>query len=543
MMSRLPNGQLQPPSSATLLETLEQRTLFSVSLTPIGIYESGLFDQAGAEIVSFDPRTKRAFVVNAQDQSLDVLDLKRPNRPRKVFSINTSSLGSPNSVAISGKVAAVAIENDNKQLPGVVAFYQTNNGRLIKSLRVGALPDMVTFSPDGKYVLLANEGEPNDAYDVDPEGSVSIIRMPRNFGQIRKLKNSDVKTAGFTSFNAQQAALETAGVRIYGPNATVAQDLEPEYIAVSPDSTTAYVTLQENNALAVVNIATATVTDILPLGFKDWSAGAQFDASDRDGPGGTAAINLDNWPVLGMYQPDTIAAYSVGGTTYLVTANEGDARDYAGFAEEERLKDLTLDAGAFPTAATLQLDENLGRLNVSTATGDTDDDGDLDEIYTFGARSFSIWDDSGTLIYDSGDDFETITAAALPDFFNASNTDNDLDSRSDNKGPEPEALAIGEVDGVTYAFIGLERIGGIMVYDISDPNAPEFIQYVNRRDFSQADLTVSAAGDLGPEGITFVPASDSPNGRNLLLVGNEISGSTTIYEVNPTPVPFTVFNG
>ena len=537
------SGQLQQMSAGRMLEALERRELMSVNLTPVGTYESGLFDSGGAEIVAYDPRTERAFVVNAEDQSVDILTLRNPANPRKIDTIDTSRLGSPNSVAINGKIAAAAIENDNPQQAGRVAFYHTRSGRLLKSLRVGSLPDMVTFSPDGKYVLVANEGEPSDDYTVDPEGSVSVINIRRpNVGQIRKLRQRDVDTAGFSSFNAQQAALETAGVRIFGPGATVAQDLEPEYITVNPDSTTAYVSLQENNALAVIDLATATVTDILPLGFKDWSAGNQLDASDEDDGLGGPEINLQNWPIFGMYQPDAIASYEVGGTTYIVTANEGDARDYAGFGEEERLEDLTLDAGAFPTAATLQLAENLGRLNVTSATGDTDSDTDLDEIYTFGGRSFSIWDDSGTLIYDSGDDFETITAAALPDYFNAGNDDNDLDSRSDNKGPEPEALAIGEVDGVTYAFIGLERIGGVMVYDISDPNAPEFVQYVNRRDFTQADLTTSAAGDLGPEGMAFVSADDSPNGRALLLVGNEISGTTTVYEITAAPVPVTVYN-
>jgi hypothetical protein len=311
----------------------------------------------------------------------------------------------------------------------------------------------------------------------------------------------------------------------------VAQDLEPEYIAVSPDSKTAYVALQENNAIAVIDIAKAKVLAIHPLGFKDWTASG-LDASDRDN-----AINIQPWPVFGMYQPDGIACYEANGKRYIVSANEGDAREYDTFAEEARVRGITLDPTAFPNRSALRDNAAMGRLNITTALGDTDNDGDFDALYTLGGRSFSIWEVNGSVVktFDSGDQFEQITASLLPAQFNSANDENDsFDSRSDNKGPEPEGIALGEIDGRTYAFIGLERIGGIMVYDITNPAAPAFVQYVNTRDFS-GDAEAGTAGDLGPEGIEFVSASDSPNGKPLLIVAYEVSGSVAIFEINPAP--------
>ncbi|MDZ7269145.1 MAG: T9SS type A sorting domain-containing protein [candidate division KSB1 bacterium] len=297
-------------------------------------------------------------------------------------------------------------------------------------------------------------------------------------------------------------------------------------IAVSANSKYAWVTLQENNALALVDIKQAKVIELIGLGFKDHRApGNGLDASDRDN-----RINIANWPVFGMYQPDAIARYNVKGIPLLVTANEGDARVYDGFDEEKRVGSVTLDAAAFPQAATLKQNANLGRLKITSTLGDTDQDGDYDALYSFGARSFSIWTPDGHLIHDSGDQIEQITAAAFPDFFNCSNSNNTRDDRSDDKGPEPEGLAIGKAYGRTYVFLGLERIGGVMVFDISNPRCVSFEQYYNLRDFSQTPGP-SSGGDLGPEGLQFISEDDSPTCKPLLVVTNEVSGSTTIYEI------------
>jgi hypothetical protein len=496
-----------------------------VTLRPLGTYATGKFDKSAAEIVQFDERTDRLFVVNAQAPGVDVLDVSDPTAPTKVGFIDATALGGVvNSVAVDRGLVAVAIESFTKTDPGLVALYDSTTLALLDTEPAGSQPDMITFTHNGKFVLTANEGEPNDAYTVDPEGTVTVMEI--NGSTIRRSK-----TVRFDAWIGQENALRAAGVRIFGPGANAAQDLEPEYLAVSVDNQTAYVTLQENNAIAVLDLKSQSFTAIRPLGFKDLSlAGNAFDPSDRDG-----AIKIATWPVLGMYQPDTIALRRWQGRDWLVTANEGDTRAWTGFNEEARVRTLTLDSAAFPTGATLKNDVNLGRLTVTKANGDTDGDGDYDALYVFGGRSFSIWDDSGALVFDSGDDFEQLLATLLPAQFNSDHAANgSFDNRSDNKGPEPEGVVIGEIAGRAYAFIGLERIGGVMVYDITNPTQPTFVDYVNTRDFL-GNPSLGTAGDLGPEGLDFIPAAKSPTGEPLLAVANEVSGTTTLFAIDLVP--------
>jgi phosphodiesterase/alkaline phosphatase D-like protein/DNA-binding beta-propeller fold protein YncE len=892
----------------------------------------------GAEILAFDPTRQALYVVSGGNE-LQVLDASDPANLSLLFAIDLEAaagvdIGGASSVAYKDGLLAVAIEAATVTDPGVVALVNLDTFAddpigSVNALPVGALPDMVTFSPDGTRVLVANEGEPSDG--VDPDGSVSIIDVSGG------VQAATVQTADFTAFNGREADLRGDGVRIF-PDASASQDFEPEYIAVSPDGTTAYVTLQENNAVAIVDIESATVQGIVPLGLKDFSKGkpelttydiedrgainnggdplvsalgttvelggfsglffdgvaengnlkfltvadrgpdvgtdgdkrlfllpelqarvvafelneatgeiaitnqlfltrqdgtpitglpnvpgfdeiaadalgnpvdlpylpgaeefgtdydflgadlegivrapdgtywmvdeyrpaiyhfaadgtlinrfvpqgitaianalnpdASFevgtfgtetlpaeynnrranrgfegmaldtdagilyafiqtplsnpdrasgnassvirmlgidpatgeplaeyvyllqkpdvgnnvdkigdavyagngkffvmerdsavdvtaqkfvfevdlkgatnvlgmdfgdetleqqtpddlaamgiepvnktkvtnlpslgylpsdkpeglaylpdgrlvvlndndfgqvegtegvqlgiidfptgntlDASDRDG-----GINLQNWPVFGLKMPDSIAAYEANGVTYFVIANEGDDRgdaDEPGRGDAIRLGDLgdvvsfgrdglSLDESFDPT---LTDDENLGRLTISSIDGDTDGDGDIDQITAYGGRSFSIYDELGNLVFDSGDDFERITAALTPDLFNADDGDPaEFDNRSDNKGPEPEALTLGEVNGRTLAFIGLERAGGgVMVYDITNPVQPAFLQYIRSDE------------DIAPEGLTFVTAEDSPSGIPLLMVANEVSGTVAVY--------------
>lgn len=927
----------------------------AINLTPIGTFETGVFDEGAAEIVAYDASSDRLFVINSDATTVDILDVSDPTTPTLISQINATDFGDgANSVAVNDGIVAVAIEGEAVDANGQVVFFDTD-GNVLNNVTVGILPDMVTFSPDGTKVLTANEGEPNDDYTIDPEGSVSIIDISGG------VENATVANADFTAFNDQQVALENRGLRIFGPNATVAQDVEPEYITV-PNNSTAYVSLQENNALAVVDLENAEVLDILPLGFKDHSKGLptleefpisnelleanplptpdgasdiplgglsglfyegtdedgnlQFithpdrgpdlgsedtdsdgendvrvfalpdfqptlyrfdfnpengeititetigltradgtpltglpnlegDDSDRQGaeqledgtiqtidfdpfgadmegvvvnpadgtfwtvdeyrpsiyhfetdgtlieryvpqgtdpdpdddvtygaetlpeaylsardnrgfeavsldtdegilyafiqtplgndgtgefnsdvsanssvirmlgidpadgtpvaeyvyllenpafsegnidkigdatyagdgkffvierdsgtnptsgkavyeinlsgatnvlgqtfegttleqldadglaaadirpvsktevtnlaslgylpsdkPEGLAllddgslavlndndfepedkdtslgivsfdksnqldasdedGINLQNIPSFGMLQPDSIDSFTVGEQAYIITANEGDARDYDTFSEEASLEDLlndglldldddnTVDTGdtvisTGETVNDLLAEDRLGEIDFTNATGDIDGDGLIEQLYNYGGRSFSIFDEFGNLVFDSGDEFERITAELIPNDFNSDNDENDsFDSRSDAKGPEPEAVVTGEVNGTPYAFIGLERVGGIMVYDLSNPSAPEFVQYVNNRNFRDDngdpipvqldDESVNpAVGDLGPEGFDFISAEDSPTGEPLLAVGNEVSGTTTIYSV------------
>jgi hypothetical protein len=517
-------------------------------LAKIGTYDSG--DRyAGAEIAAFG--SNRLFITNGATNTLDVVDASDPTNPTLITSIDITPYGpSLQSVDVKGSLVAVAVQGATKTAPGSVVFFDTN-GTFVAQKTVGALPDMVTFTPDGTKVLTANEGEPRDycapqvgetALDVDPEGSISIIDVSGGAA------SATVSTAGFTAYNGTEAALRAQNIRIYGPNATAAQDLEPEYITVSGDSSTAYVTLQENNALATVNLATASVSGLASLGYKDHNAaGNGLDPSDRDGPSNGPLVNIVNRPVQGMYQPDAIASFTSGSDTYLVTANEGDAREWACFnggTDPNTLEAEDRRAGASPgmdptVFAGLTGNAQLGRLSVTTRfPATTNGSNQFTSLYSLGGRSFSIRDTAGNLVFDSGDDIEQIVAAQLPsrfntDFSDSSGTVNGLDSRSDNKGPEPEGVTVGSAYGTTYAFVGLERAGGIMVFDLATPASPRFVQWINTTDYA-GDIDLGTAGDVSPEGLEFVPAADSPTGKPLVIAAYELSGTTAIFELTDT---------
>ncbi len=501
-------------------------SLAGISISPLTtINHSGDFDDGAAEIVAFDPTTERLYVINGSEKTFEIYNLSDPANPGFINSIDVSEFGGVNSIDVQGGIVATAIEGDPVTEPGTVRFYNSA-GVFLKSVEVGALPDMVTFTPDGSKVITANEGEPNEDEEeiIDAPGSVSIIDIS---GGVMSLTQENVTTLGFGDFDAEDLDDST---RIFGPaedvEGTPELDLEPEFVTVSADSTKAWAVLQENNAIAEIDLTIPEITSVWGLGFKDHSlAGNELDASNDDG-----VIDIRNWPLLGMYQPDAIANMQIGNQYYIFTANEGDARDF----EEADVADITLNATAFPNSAELQMEDKIGNLTITTTMG-MNGEGEFTELFSFGGRSFSVFNSSGQLIFDSGSDFEMITGAQFPNDFNSNNDENDsFDNRSDNKGPEPEGIVLGQVDGQTYAFIGLERMGGIMVYNVTDPANSQFVQYINNRDFSfMGDLEADkdGAGDLGPEGLEFVPAVDSPNGTALLIVGNEVSGTTTIYSV------------
>tara|TARA_R110002050_G_scaffold260771_1_gene400633 strand:+ start:1109 stop:3364 length:2256 start_codon:yes stop_codon:yes gene_type:complete len=655
-----------------------------VELNSLSTYKTNVFDDGAMEIVAYNEYSQRLYAINANENAVDVFDISNPTNIVKVDSLDLSPYGdAPNSVAFYGNLIAVAVEAADFDANGKAVFFDTT-GAFVAALEVGVLPDMITFNRDGSKVLVANEGEPDDDYTADPEGSVSIIDMTgalnqaavttldfnsfnanydpmiRNFGPVNNffedfentadsLNNLNlVMTAGDVSFyydefsgdhfveansfgsngptvawlitpaqnltgldsayfsfysaknfsggdldilvstdydenintdpatatwdtitsqftlspgsytdtfsgryslhNYLQANVSFAfyyrgspgaggstlwqidDINLEGTAPRLSQNLEPEYITVSPDNSTAFVVCQENNAMAVIDLSSNSISTLKSLGFKDWSMGNnRFDASNT-----ASSINIRNWPVYGMYQPDAIKAFAIGGTNYVATANEGDARDYDAYSEEDRVKDLNLDPTAFPNASDLQQNDSLGRLNITTTLGDTDGDGDYDELYAYGARSFSIWDDQLNLVWDSGDEFAQTLATLQPANFNSNNDDNSsLKSRSDDKGSEPEAIEIAEINGYTIAFIGLERMGGVMVYDISNPSSPSFISYFINRDFS-VPATDPNAGDLAPEDLKFIPAEKSPNGQALLVSANEVSGTLSIYSVGGT---------
>ncbi len=480
---------------------------------------------AGAEIPAFDPLSDRAFA--SSGVGIQVVNLANPAAPVFINTITPSTLGVPaiisddiSSVSLrkgSGanpSVLAAAIINNPKTSAGHVVFLNAASGALIGHTTVGIVPDHIAWTPDGSKLLVCNEGElPLPEVTIEAavpdaaQGTVSIIPV-----DAAGLPGT-VQTADFTAFDTQTAALKAAGVRFY-EDGVPSTDFEPEYLAISPDGTKAMVTLQEANAVAVLDIASATFTSVAPLGKKNFST-LRADFSDADGMKNPRA----GQPVFGLYMPDAIASFASGGQTYYVTANEGDDRnDFIAPNETTTVNNAgyVLDPTVFTDAATLKLNANLGKLTVSNLSGlrgDTDNDGDIDEILMYGARSFSILDSTGAIVFDSGDMIEMIVAS-----LHGSNFD---DGRSDNKGPEPEGVAVATLGARTFAFVGLERSHLTLVFDVTNPLAPTYVTSLIRN------------GDLNPEGIVVVSESDSPSGRPLVLVTNESSNTLSVFELTP----------
>ncbi|WP_372621870.1 choice-of-anchor I family protein [Falsiroseomonas sp.] len=472
---------------------------------------------SGAEIAAFDPGTDRLFVTFSG--GLQVVDLSNPSAPALITTLDLTAAPygfattDVTSVAVKNGIVAVALPNADKASDGQVVFLDAATNALLGAVTVGVLPDSLTFTPDGTKVLTANEGEYLDDGTPGGKGSVSIIDISGGVGA------ATVQTAGFTAFDGQEDALRAAGVRIFAGN-SVSDDVEPEYVAVSPDGTKAMVTLQEANAVGLLDIATATFTAIVPLGTQDFSA-LLADFSDRDSASGGAAINLATGnPVSGLYMPDAIAAYEAGGQTYYVMANEGDDRDdFLNPDETIRVGSgsYDLDDAIFPDEAVLKTNAELGRLTVSNAPGlrgDTDGDGDVDQILAYGGRSFTIRDAAGDMVFDSGDFMERIISSQFPALFD--------DGRSDNKAGEPEGVTVGEIDGRIYAFVGLERAATTLVFDVTDPLTVTYTGVAQN------------PGDRNPEGTLFISAADSPTGQALYVSANESSNNISVFEASPS---------
>jgi uncharacterized protein YjiK len=486
----------------------------------------------GAEIPAFDPVSKRAFT--SSNTGIQVIDLTNPAAPAFVSTIAPATLGvsgltsnDVSSVTVrkgagaNPSVLAAAIISAPKSTPGYVVFLNAATGALLGSAQVGAVPDHIAFTPDGTKLIVANEGE------ID--GTAVVISTDTTLGTVSIIPvdaagvAGTISTADFTAYDAPATitSLINAGVRIF-QGGKPSTDFEPEYFAISPDGTKAMVTLQEANAVAVLDIATATFTSVKPLGKKNFASG-RHDFSDRDGAGATALINpATGSPVFGLYMPDAIASFSASGQAYYVTANEGDDRnDFLTPDESTTVSNAgyDLDNTVFPNEAALKNQASLGRLTVSNAPGlrgDTDNDGDIDEILSYGGRSFSILDSTGAIVFDSGDMIENIIASQF--------TANFDDGRSDNKGPEPEGVTVAVIGSRTYAFVGLERSHMALVFDVTNPAAVTFTGGLAR------------AGDLNPEGLVVVSAADSPTGKPLLLVASEVSQTLTVFELYPTTV-------
>ncbi|WP_195852905.1 choice-of-anchor I family protein [Aerococcus sanguinicola] len=508
----------------------------------VGRYESGApFDEGGTEIVVYNPSQETIYSINGHEKAIDIIDASQAgNMPLqrrillKDLGLTASDL---TSIALhpSGQIFAVAAPALEKTDPGNVAFF-TADGNYINHVQVGALPDNLQFTHKGDLVLVTNEGEPNDDYTVNPAGGLSVIEIPADFSTISQ---DQVTTIELTEADMPEA------LRQLGPDAShFARNMEPEYLVIDKEDQYAYVSLQEVNAIAKFNIPERKFDLVKSLGYKDHSLEADYmDPSDRDDKHESRKV-----PVLALHQPDAIALFEVDGESYLILPNEGDSQDYSGYSEEVRVKDLAkaglidLDASYYQGYTQEELDQavaqglfddgQLGRLRVTTAhpfkTGDTHN-----ALVAFGGRSFSIVRASDLeLIYDSGNDFERLIQAINPDLFNSEIEVEkgqrlpNPDSRSDNKGSEPETAVVGYLNGKPYAFIALERSGGIMVYDVSDPYQPNFVDYIYDPSFQ----------DVSPEGLYFIPADQSQDGHAHLLAAYEVSGTIADYRLKTPKV-------
>lgn len=500
--------------------------------------------ELGAEIPTYHVGTKRLFATNAVRNTVDVYSLSNPERPRRVQRISMASYGDGmTSVAAGRDVIAVAVTNDTDYTSdgtpivqnGALVVLNPSNGKVISSVNLqGVEPDAVTFTPDGRVALVAIEGEPSCAYDnpftivdesedynyaVDPEGKISIV-------DLRYPRNPRVKTVDFQNLDFDISATGAVLSEIVN---NPARDLEPEYVA-AVDNKWAFVTIQEANAIAMVNIRSAKIVDIFSAGFTDRSQ-IEFDPSDRDTSNGPRTY--DN--VYGSRQPDTIAAFKSGNDYYFATANEGDSREWSCLSDDLRAASLLGDSTIFPTWSTLDDQNQLGRLKVDPNLGDIDGDGDYDAIYARGGRSFTMFR-NGTEIYDSGSLLETIQVAlfGVANINGQHELDGDVveyapQSRSDDKGAEPEGIAIGMVGSKRVLILGLERMSALVLFDITNPANPLIEQWTQMMPVSNTSLVEATA--WSPEGIIFISASQSPNGKPLVITSYELSGSLTIHQL------------
>ena len=500
----------------------------ALNLTLLTSFSNGTAGTNSAEIVAFDEDVDRLYIANSIASKLDIVNFSNPALPVLISSISTSPYGNINSVVAHDSIVALAIENINPQLNGSVVFLDYN-GNFLSQVTVGAMPDMITFNKNYTKILTANEGEPNASYTVDPEGSVSIIDLTPG---IANLTNANVTTIGLSAYNGQQVALVAQGIRIFSTSATVAQDLEPEYITISDDNTKAYVGIQEANALLTIDLTNNTIISLAALGYSSYGTGSNnaLDASDQSG----AILITGDLPIKGAYMPDALSFGTIGGQGYIFTANEGDSREFGTVIDANRINSTTftnLDPIAFPDGSILKNSKFLGRLSALKYSGDTDGDGDYDELHVMSGRSFSIRNaTTGALVYDSKDLIEQIIAnhPTFAAIFNASNSTGtpSLKNRSDDKGPEVEGIYFQTINGKPYVFLALERVGGVMVFNVANPLSPVFVAYRNNRS------TTLSGPDLGAEGIVTIPAAISPNGNDIVILANEVSSTLSIYQVN-----------
>lgn len=505
----------------------------TLQMQKIGHFQGAESGKGGPiDMVEFYNNT--LFVANGtntatQPPSLDIVDLSGLKTGQKEFALSKRIDAKTLIPGITNilDVTCIKVSPDGKFIAMTVAANPITDrgwivitdlsGKYLAHYTVGSLPDNLAITPDSKKILVANEGEPGKGLQIDPEGTISIIDLTKGItkGEVTEIKIQDSLIKGEVKVALDEYILASPHKPTYS------QALEPEYITVDKDGKFAYVVFQEESAIGKLDIANKKFLWLDSMGYKDHSKAENAMAIGKDNP------NLVTANVLGMYQPDGISLVQRGQDTYILTANEGDARDYGRdlFREDaSNIGDLIKNGAVINVPVT----EEMKNLRVNQYRG-KNSKGEYDKLFSFGARSFSILKiekDGVKMIFDSGKEMEEITKELLPQYFNADNKDNKAYGRNGTKGPEPEDITVGVVDGKTYAFIGLERVGGLITYDITNIEKPVYSGYFTSRDFSD-----KIAGDVGIEGLKFVDAKSSPTGKALILAANEISNSVAIYEV------------
>ncbi len=471
-----------------------------------------------AEISAYMPAKKKLFVVG-DAKVVEVVDLENPGLAKKVA--ETEIPGNASSVTVVGDLVAVSMLEDEEWRDGQVQVMRyTDSLEVLGLYKVCSQPDMIKFAPDGKNLLVACEGSPSKDLSEDPEGGVAILSVPKADAEL--WKNAELTVARFDHLDS--AKLMASGVRAPGTQGFI-KSLEPEYIAVSDDSKQAWVSLQENNAIAILDIAAKKVTKVFPLGFVDHSRNGFAIDAVNDGK-----IDIKNYyPLRGLRQPDGIATFMAGERHFVLTANEGaPVNDYEAWTDAVKLPTLVeqgrLDESVFTETMTAQLkDLTVSSLERCDVGKYRTRNGKCPYAYTFGSRSVSIFDgETGKLLWDSGEMFERVLAKIAPEYFNWNSKKGKakMDKRSSDKGCEPENVTVGEVGARRYAFVGLERTSGVAVFDVTEPMSPQLVDYY-------LDPL-----DRGPEGVLFISADDSPLANQaLLIVGYEYSKTLTIYTV------------
>jgi len=478
-------------------------------------------------------------------------------------------------------------------------------------------------------ILVANEAEAGldgDGMFLNPEGSVTIFPTKSlKTGETvpKKELQKSAKTIGFEFLNENPEKYTKKGVRwVWRGQAleegadtqTFSKDIEPEQVIVTADGKKAYVNLQENNAIAILDLEKMKITSVESYGVKDFSKpGNEADFIEDGTP------SLESWPLFGFYQPDVITTFNHEGENFIVTANEGDVKEYNPedqnitewneFMTGTEFVNFTEPPISEDVVAALADESQLGSLEISRVDGISGmtDDGQpiFNKLFTYGGRSWSIFrEDDLSLVYDSGDDFERVLGEFFPWTFNSDEPDSfctptpgpdaepsdvdleetlmdpeelaalidqanidladfeaspdaeaagleepttalttkpeDLaDTRSSDRGPEPEAVLVGSIGDRRLLIVTVEKGSSLFVYDISDPFKPVWQSaiYPGAHGETWAELyNRRAMIDLDPEGLVFVKAEDSPTGDPLLMVSGAESGTISIYKVTTMDV-------